>query len=987
KEASIIKRHTVNNIAAATNLPHDALHKFWAGMEGRKSARLAKRNAGPFYGFNKSVTSIVGGLVKNVGVALGMPEREMGRHIDNTFDAASVFTTDKKVEGIIQGGKYNFKASFGMQNSEMSYNDGTPKTTGAAVEELAKRAIIKRVAKEFGISENLVGAGMRAEWGRIEQKKADKKARSKAISSTIQTAVLAAVSMGALSALGSVGSAVGSAMQSVANVGSQIFSAVGNVASGVGSAISSGLSAVTGGMSTVVTNAIGNGIGYIANGATNVATAGLKLPGATSGSLTQAQGLNMLIKTAQGSRHGIKGALVGAVDGILGMGNSSQSSLGINLEEVGKKQPWEIGKKKKLRLTGRAQVGALSASVNGKGSVSVGYKVGNAGSVNVNLTERSVGGQINLQSVANKYMGGYAPPGITPGLYFQSRSYRRSANQKSWDPLNQKAPNRGTVGLELKTNYRNPGGLTPQLQVRVDQRGDISSTGRLNGVDIIRANRQGTSMNDNILGDYYAQKVIEEKDKALQKQREDSEAEYIKGQKDNIAKLADRLSKNINTDGLSASELAALSQVLHKDAEAQGIDVSDLKPGTNQAAGHSKAEDPNLWEQFKQDMDDAWQIAQGNNVDDKGWVDEKGRYHPRTCFVAGTLVHTRDGLKKIEDIRLGDVVLTKDEYSGEVLHRPVIELFLRKVDILFVLELSNGETIKTTWNHPFWIENKGWTQAKEILVGNKLITPQGGVLEVVSNSQKYVSDVAVYNFGVKETHTYFVGERGVWVHNQAYGMQGFARALALRNICGSDNSCWKREIKKYEDLDKANAIGDLAGIVTLLFGPRAAVGGGKLLIKLKDAYTKNPVKNSKVKNIEKPSGKRPANNSEIQKRSDIVNPERANRLSRFFRNKYRGNVSVTRQHKNGKKETVLRMHEEGRHGQTNMTAYTRNKQNYSKDKKTSFRNPYDKQDGVPLTRQHYQIFRNAHKNTRIIRPGRTEPIDPSKPYLSTKGVR
>ncbi|MEM7183543.1 MAG: TIGR04388 family protein, partial [Spirochaetota bacterium] len=47
KEASIIKRHTVNNIAAATNLPHDALHKFWAGMEGRKSARLAKRNAGP----------------------------------------------------------------------------------------------------------------------------------------------------------------------------------------------------------------------------------------------------------------------------------------------------------------------------------------------------------------------------------------------------------------------------------------------------------------------------------------------------------------------------------------------------------------------------------------------------------------------------------------------------------------------------------------------------------------------------------------------------------------------------------------------------------------------------------------------------------------------------------------------------------------------------------------------------------------------------
>ncbi|MBL8484885.1 MAG: hypothetical protein JNJ60_22000, partial [Rhodocyclaceae bacterium] len=37
---------------------------------------------------------------------------------------------------------------------------------------------------------------------------------------------------------------------------------------------------------------------------------------------------------------------------------------------------------------------------------------------------------------------------------------------------------------------------------------------------------------------------------------------------------------------------------------------------------------------------------------------------PGGCFVAGTLVHTRDGLKRIEDIRVGDWVLSQPEETG-----------------------------------------------------------------------------------------------------------------------------------------------------------------------------------------------------------------------------------------------------------------------------------------------------------------------------------
>ncbi len=138
------------------------------------------------------------------------------------------------------------------------------------------------------------------------------------------------------------------------------------------------------------------------------------------------------------------------------------------------------------------------------------------------------------------------------------------------------------------------------------------------------------------------------------------------------------------------------------------------------------------------------------------------------CFTAGTLVLTETGPRPIEDIHPGDMVLSRNEKTGEVELRPVVRAFVRE-DIR-VLELSlkdehgTVETLGVTAEHPFWVKARGWVHAQNLLPGDEVFTSTGGWLKVSSGT--WLADAqTVYNFNVANYHTYFVGELGAWVHN------------------------------------------------------------------------------------------------------------------------------------------------------------------------------------------------------------------------------
>ena len=153
------------------------------------------------------------------------------------------------------------------------------------------------------------------------------------------------------------------------------------------------------------------------------------------------------------------------------------------------------------------------------------------------------------------------------------------------------------------------------------------------------------------------------------------------------------------------------------------------------------------------------------------WVADNSNYTPPStpplhhrCFAAGTPVHTRDGLKPIEIIRVGDQVLSRDVETGALGFQPVIAVKRTPETDTLRVSLSNGERLVTTPIHRFWIAGKGWALARDLKPGDAL-RGIAGRLKVVAVEAQRKQDV--FNFEVESNCTYFVGQRGVLVHDNS----------------------------------------------------------------------------------------------------------------------------------------------------------------------------------------------------------------------------
>lgn len=107
------------------------------------------------------------------------------------------------------------------------------------------------------------------------------------------------------------------------------------------------------------------------------------------------------------------------------------------------------------------------------------------------------------------------------------------------------------------------------------------------------------------------------------------------------------------------------------------------------------------------------------------------------CFPAGTRVHTDKGLVRIEELKVGDMVLSQPERGGAKAFKRVAKTFVYDDKTLrcitYQIEGSDEyRSLYATGNHPFWVMEEqgyvsedgewvshqyvcGWTQAEDLL--------------------------------------------------------------------------------------------------------------------------------------------------------------------------------------------------------------------------------------------------------------------------------
>lgn len=132
-----------------------------------------------------------------------------------------------------------------------------------------------------------------------------------------------------------------------------------------------------------------------------------------------------------------------------------------------------------------------------------------------------------------------------------------------------------------------------------------------------------------------------------------------------------------------------------------------------------------------------------------------------SCLQAGTLVYTESGHVQIEDIQVGDMVLSQDPETGQLDYKPVLTTTVRPPTRAYHIRVGD-ESICASGGHPFWVAGSGWLFTRDLEVSMYLHTV-AGTAEIEDSEQFGVDEF--YNLIVADFHTYFITKSNVLTHD------------------------------------------------------------------------------------------------------------------------------------------------------------------------------------------------------------------------------
>lgn len=153
--------------------------------------------------------------------------------------------------------------------------------------------------------------------------------------------------------------------------------------------------------------------------------------------------------------------------------------------------------------------------------------------------------------------------------------------------------------------------------------------------------------------------------------------------------------------------------------------------------------------------------------------------HNFYCFPAGTKITVDGGYVNIEDVKVGDVVLSFNEETKETEYKEVTGLKQPVHDDLVKYTFSNGTELICTFDHPLYVNGLDiasfipeWTNRRYEIGREVTKTKISDIVRLDNKSHSVISNIEVlepvstqtYIIEVKDNHNFFAN--GILVHNK-----------------------------------------------------------------------------------------------------------------------------------------------------------------------------------------------------------------------------
>ena len=161
------------------------------------------------------------------------------------------------------------------------------------------------------------------------------------------------------------------------------------------------------------------------------------------------------------------------------------------------------------------------------------------------------------------------------------------------------------------------------------------------------------------------------------------------------------------------------------------------------------------------------------------------------CFVEGTLVKTKSGYKKIEDICIGEKVYTINLETHKFEYQKVVRKIENKVKVIRNIVFQNNVKVQTTLNHEFYVKGKGFIEARDLEIGDAILNDSITGEKILEIEDKRYFERKVLDLKVEKNHNYFVSNIGLLVHNNSKTCAEIAEDI--ENL--------EKQIKELDNLD------------------------------------------------------------------------------------------------------------------------------------------------------------------------------------------